>query len=271
MKDTIKKRSKNNSLKNPLDIQEMEDTRNVSLDFAGIKEFRIPITIWMSGDSFQDSVAIVDAYTSLKATKRGVHLSKIIHTIKKISEVKINYEQFSTILSELARIDDNENISVTIKFAYFKEKTSPVSSEKMLLDYDCTLIGKVLNGHQEISLQVKTPIMTLCPDSKELTGCAAHNQRATAIITATGDIWIDDLIDVAEKSASSEIYQILRKADDKHVMEHAYKNPKFAEDFVRDAILRLREDERIIKAKVEIESYESNHNYNAYATAKYNL
>lgn len=263
--------SKNNSLKNPSDIQETEDTRNVYIDFAGIKEFRIPIKIWVSDERFQDSVAIVDAHTSLKATKRGVHLSKIIHAIKKISEVKINYENLSAILSELARIDNSNNVSIIIKFAYFKEKTSPVSSEKMLLDYDCTLIGKVLNGHQEISLQVKTPIMTLCPDSKELTGCAAHNQRATAIITATGDIWIDDLINVAEKSGSSEIYQILRKADDKYVMENAYNNPKFAEDFVRDAILRLREDKRIINAKVEIESYESNHNYNAYATAKYNL
>jgi GTP cyclohydrolase I len=49
------------------------------------------------------------------------------------------------------------------------------------------------------------------------------------------------------------------------VTEHAYDNPKFVEDLVRDIAVGLNADSRIEGYVVEAENFESIHNHSAYA------
>ncbi|MDH3767301.1 MAG: GTP cyclohydrolase, FolE2/MptA family, partial [Gammaproteobacteria bacterium] len=81
----------------------------------------------------------------------------------------------------------------------------------------------------------------------------------------TGFVWIEELIDIAEDEASSDLYGILKRPDEKYVTERAYDNPKFVEDIVRDVAQRLNKDERITSYIVESENFESIHNHSAYA------
>jgi len=76
---------------------------------------------------------------------------------------------------------------------------------------------------------------------------------------------IEELIDVAEKSASCEVYGLLKRADEKHVTEMAYDNPKFVEDLVRDVAVRLDGEPRVAGYTVEAENFESIHNHSAFA------
>ena len=78
-------------------------------------------------------------------------------------------------------------------------------------------------------------------------------------------IWIEDLIDLVEDEASCQIYGLLKRPDEKYVTEHAYDNPKFVEDMVRDVAARLNADSRIKAYTVESENFESIHNHSAYA------
>jgi GTP cyclohydrolase I len=78
-------------------------------------------------------------------------------------------------------------------------------------------------------------------------------------------LWIEELIDIAESEASSELYGILKRPDEKYVTERAYDNPKFVEDMVRDVAARLNADDRIAAYSVESENFESIHNHSAYA------
>jgi len=73
------------------------------------------------------------------------------------------------------------------------------------------------------------------------------------------------LIDVAEAEASSELYSLLKRTDEKVITERAYDNPKFVEDLVRDVAARLNEMENILAYTVEAENFESIHNHSAYA------
>jgi GTP cyclohydrolase I len=73
------------------------------------------------------------------------------------------------------------------------------------------------------------------------------------------------LIDIVEAEASSELYGILKRPDEKFVTERAYDNPKFVEDLVRDVALRLDREPRISAYVVEVENFESIHNHSAYA------
>ena len=76
---------------------------------------------------------------------------------------------------------------------------------------------------------------------------------------------IEELIAVAERSASCEVYGLLKRPDEKFVTEKAYDNPKFVEDLVRDVALALNDDARVLAYTVEAENFESIHNHSAFA------
>ena len=80
-----------------------------------------------------------------------------------------------------------------------------------------------------------------------------------------GFVWIEDIIKAIEASASSPVYSILKRPDEKYVTEKAYENPKFVEDVVREVAIKLKKIKGLYHARIEAENFESIHNHNAYA------
>ena len=115
--------------------------------------------------------------------------------------------------------------------------------------------------------EVAVPVKSLCPCSKEISDYGAHNQRSlvTIRIEALAPVEWFELVRMAEDSASSEIWPLLKRADEKWITERAYENPKFVEDLVRDVALKLNADARIGRYTVDVENFESIHNHSAYA------
>ena len=85
----------------------------------------------------------------------------------------------------------------------------------------------------------------------------------------TDFIWIEDLVELVEQCGSSPLYALLKRADEKFVTEHAYENPRFVEDMVREAYLRLAALPNIVWFSVEAENFESIHNHSAYAAVEF--
>ena len=135
------------------------------------------------------------------------------------------------------------------------------------MDYEVTFIGELQKKKESFDMKVVVPVTTLCPCSKKISARGAHNQRSHVTITArTNDfVWIEEIVDLAEKQASCELYGLLKRPDEKYVTERAYDNPKFVEDLVRDVAAVLNLDERIESYVVESENFESIHNHSAYA------
>jgi GTP cyclohydrolase I len=129
------------------------------------------------------------------------------------------------------------------------------------------LIGEIENGGSLTKVKVMVPVTSLCPCSKRISDYGAHNQRSHVTVTVTTDafIWIEELIDIVEEQASSELFGLLKRVDEKYVTERAYNNPKFVEDMVRDVASRFNVDDRISAYSVEAENFESIHNHSAYA------
>jgi GTP cyclohydrolase I len=119
----------------------------------------------------------------------------------------------------------------------------------------------------ELTVTVEVPVTSLCPCSKEISERGAHNQRSCVTIAATlaGDVAIDELVALAERHASCELWGLLKRPDEKVVTERAYDNPKFVEDLVRDVALDLERDPRVAAFTVASENFESIHNHSAYA------
>ena len=74
-------------------------------------------------------------------------------------------------------------------------------------------------------LAVEVPVTTLCPCSKEISARGAHNQRGlvTLKVRFAGTLWIEELIDWIEDSASCDLFPVLKRPDEKYVTEKAYE------------------------------------------------
>jgi GTP cyclohydrolase I len=153
------------------------------------------------------------------------------------------------------------------RFPFFLRKRAPVSGVQSLLEYQGRWIVEAGAATTTVWAEVTVPVKSLCPCSKEISDYGAHNQRShvTIRIELLHDVGWGELVRFAEDAASSEIWPMLKRADEKWVTERAYENPKFVEDMVRDVALRLNTDARVGRYSVDVENFESIHNHSAYA------
>jgi GTP cyclohydrolase I len=147
-----------------------------------------------------------------------------------------------------------------------------------LVDYDCTFIGKASESGTEFTLGVRVPVTSLCPCSKAISDYGAHNQRGhisvmiQAIRSQEGEsplIWIEEIVDVAERSASAPVYALIKRPDERHVTMQAFDNPVFVEDMVRGVAVTLQQDSRVAWFSVRATNLESIHNHNAFAATSW--
>ena len=165
---------------------------------------------------------------------------------------------------------ESKACDLEMTFPYFMNKSAPISGVKSLLDYEVSFIGQIINDKFINTTKVIVPVTSLCPCSKKISDYGAHNQRSHVTVTVqTNDfVWIEDIIETIEKQASSELYGLLKRPDEKYVTEKAYDNPKFVEDMVRDIANELKKNKKIDNFIVESENFESIHNHSAYALIK---
>ncbi len=249
------------------DIQAKPDTRQLAIDQVGIRSIRHPVKVRDRSNGEQYTIAIFNMYVGLPHNFKGTHMSRFIEVLNSHESV-ISVQSFKDIVREVADRLDSNTSRIEMTFPYFMEKAAPITGVKSVVDYEATLFGELkASGEMQITTRVVVPVTSLCPCSKEISDYGAHNQRSHVTITATTDafVWMEELIELAESKASSQLYGLLKRPDEKFVTEQAYDNPKFVEDIVRDIAGVLNEDDRIVAYAVESENFESIHNHSAYA------
>ena len=247
------------------DVQALPDWRNIPLSRVGIKNIRYPVTVLDKRRGTQKTVASINMYVHLPHRFKGTHMSRFVEILNEFRN-EISVETFAKILSEMKRRLDTEEAHLEVDFPYFIEKEAPVTRTPGLMEYRCGLHG-TLRDRLDMVLLVTVPITTVCPCSKEISRYGAHNQRGEvrARIRFRGFLWIEDVIERLEESASSEVFSLLKRPDEKFVTERAYERPMFVEDVVRNAHEALRSMEEVVWFHVEAENFESIHNHSAYA------
>jgi GTP cyclohydrolase I len=247
------------------DIQNHKDDRNIDIDQVGVKGIRYPITVLDKNMGEQQTVAEINMYVNLPRYYKGTHMSRFVEILNEHSR-RISLQNFSEILDEMKKRLSAESAHMEITFPYFINKAAPVTGSEGLMEYKCTFKGS-LNKGSDLVTMLHVPISTLCPCSKEISEFGAHNQRGEVRLQVRFKkfIWIEDLIQLVEESASTDVYSVLKREDEKYVTERAYDNPKFVEDIVRDIAQKLNDDPNITWFSVESENFESIHNHNAYA------
>jgi len=248
------------------DVQSSPDKRHLAIDKVGIKSIRHPIKVADKSAGVQHTIATFNMYVELPHNFKGTHMSRFVEILN-THEREISVESFESILREMVAKLESDSGYIEMSFPYFMEKSAPVSGVKSLSDYEVTFKGEIKDGEYGLEMKVIIPVTSLCPCSKKISDYGAHNQRSHVTIAAKTKehVWIEEIIEVAEKEASCELFGLLKRPDEKYVTERAYDNPKFVEDIVRDIATSLNAIDRISSYVVESENFESIHNHSAYA------
>jgi len=247
------------------DTQSERDERHLAIQRVGVRAVRYPLQLRIEG-AVVPTVAEWALDVALPAEQKGTHMSRFVAWLNALEAPLDAPSLRAGLAAMLDKLQAHEG-RVEARFPFFLRKRAPVSGVESLLEYQGRWIAEARGGAHALWAEVVVPVKSLCPCSKEISDYGAHNQRShvTIRVELKDDIAWTDLVRFAEDSASSEIWPMLKRADEKWVTERAYENPKFVEDLVRDVALHLNADQRVGRYRVEVENFESIHAHSAYA------
>ena len=264
------------------DVQSSADPRKVPINQVGVKGVRHPLQVRRRDGSVLSTVATANLYVGLEHDVKGTHMSRFVEILHE-QVAPLTQEGFRALLGVVAGRLKARTSHVELSFPFFVVKRAPVSSVPSYLDYEVSFVGDYEDGQSTIALRAVIPVTSLCPCSKKISDYGAHNQRSHITLHVEPEpvepgpkqgeprasLTFEELIETAEQCASMELYGILKRPDEKYVTEKAYENAKFVEDMIRDLALRLRNDNRVARYRIEVENFESIHNHSAYASIEH--
>lgn len=257
-------------MRNPInlpDVQCLTSPHHIAVNRVGITDLILPVFMLKKDGGNQHSVANISCYVDLEADKKGINMSRLPIGIHQFTDEVLNGSLIQKIADDIRKNSEATLCQLIYKFPYFIKKESPINKESGIVHYDVEFNTITTEELKTFSISITTIASTLCPCSKSMSEKNAHNQKCYIKINieCLDWVWIEDIIQVAEESASCEIYSILKRADEKYVTDKMYENPRFVEDVVREAHSRLIKMNNIKRFSVEAWADESIHMHKAYA------
>ncbi|WP_430010170.1 GTP cyclohydrolase FolE2 [Methylophaga lonarensis] len=248
------------------DVQNTPDQRCLPIDRVGIKSLRYPVLFQASAtESPIRVVADFNMYVQLAHDVKGTHMSRFVELLE-TPDLVISPDTLSDFMQQMLALLEAQSGQLEMQFAYFMRKSAPISGVSSMMDYQVSLIANV-DPEFSLTAKIAIPVTSLCPCSKKIAEYGAHNQRSLVTISVEliEQMSLPELITLIESQASSQLYGLLKRPDEKYVTEYAYDNPKFVEDLVRDVAASLNQCAAVDRYVVECENFESIHNHSAYA------
>ncbi|EHM09656.1 TIGR00294 family protein [Thermanaerovibrio velox DSM 12556] len=253
------------------DLQSEADPRGVPIERVGIRGLTRPMMVMSKDGSPVPSVGTFSVFTDLPMNLRGTHMSRLAELASSWEGRVPCPRSAEEFLRSLIEALDARRGGMKVKFPYFVPKRSPVTDLPGVLQVQASVKAELdvedPAGGLRFFLSVTTPVLTLCPCSKEISRFGAHNQRASVRIRVRSMdmIWIEELVEMAERNASSPLYPILKRRDERFVTESSYERPRFVEDLARDCALELKKHPAVRGFSVKVTSFESIHRHDAVA------
>lgn len=255
------------------DVQASAPTIHVSLSRVGVTNVEKVIRIGSPGDE-QLYYAKLDCFVDLGPKQKGAHMSRFEEVVNDVigevvlGESSFKAEQLAQHIAEQVRErQDALRAEVTIEARYPEHKPAPVSGIPTQEIY--TLYGSAVASERGTRrlVGVAAQGMTACPCAQQIVAgrsrerltadgftddeiarifeavpVATHNQRGLGTLHVgcpegcDADLEAADLLRIVENSMSSEIYELMKRADEGAVVEKAHRRPRFVEDCVREMI-----------------------------------
>lgn len=256
-----------------IDMQSQADDRKIDIDQVGVSDLRSPIVVLDRKAERQSTIASLSMSVGLPHHFKGTHMSRFVEVLN-LHRGELTMRTMPALLHDLKGKLEAESARVEVKFPYFIERSAPASGAAALMDYECWFNGESNGSQDDFVVGVRVPVTSLCPCSKAISDYGAHNQRGYISIEVRSEvdstgmpalIWLEELVEVAERSASAPVYSLLKREDERYVTMQAYDNPVFVEDMVRNVAAQLKADSRVSWFCVHAVNHESIHNHGAFA------
>jgi GTP cyclohydrolase IV len=256
-----------------MDVQAQQPTIAISLSRVGVTGVEKVIRLKQDGAE-QLYLARFECVVDLGPDQKGAHMSRFEEVVNNaIGEVVLNESTFKveTLAEHIAQLvrsrQHARRAEVSVEARFPEHKPAPVSGIQTQELY--TLHGSALAselGTRRL-VGVTAQGITACPCAQELVATnarhrlethgfssseidqiledvpvATHNQRGlgTLHIGCTelchDEIDAGALLAIVEQAMSSEIYELMKRSDEVHVVEKAHRRPRFVEDCVREMV-----------------------------------
>jgi GTP cyclohydrolase I/GTP cyclohydrolase-4 len=215
-----------------------------------------------------------ECVVELGPDQKGAHMSRFEEVVNEairevvLGESPLRAETLAEDIAQLVRERQGaRRAEVTVEARFPEYKPAPVSgieTQELYTLHGCALSTE--SGTRRL-IGVAAQGMTACPCAQELVAAGArarlgedgfdaeeidrileavpvatHNQRGLGTLhiglPEGSDIELDAriLLEIVEQSMSSEIYELMKRSDEAHVVEKAHRRPRFVEDCVREMI-----------------------------------
>ncbi len=264
----------------PKEKQAMADLQSTKKDFlfevdsVGINNLSYPVKV---GD-FQ-SVGTFELSTSLERDEKGINMSRILEALQSNNDhgIRLDFKSIHAILDTLRTRMVQEYAELTVDTKWYFNKPSPVTKLDAYAHADVAYSMRKSKDNVDFqTFSMAAQVTTLCPCSKEISEYSAHNQRGVVTVTLDIDPEIgapenhkEIVYEILEANASSQLYPILKRTDEKVVTERAYENPRFVEDLIRLIAYDLVELDWIVGFDLECRNEESIHQHDAFSRLSY--
>ncbi|TML37842.1 MAG: GTP cyclohydrolase I FolE2 [Actinobacteria bacterium] len=256
----------------PADVQARPPSSHLSLSRVGVTGVEQVVRIRANG-SEQLFYAELDCFVDLGPEQKGAHMSRFEEVIEEAIEEVVIGEAFKAetlaahIAEHVRERQKAERAEATVAARYPEYKPAPISGSQTQEMY--RLLGSAVasaRGTRRL-VGVEAQGMTACPCAQEMMSdrararldeqgfdpdeverileavpMATHNQRGIGTLyvgcpeSCTGEIDAATLLQIVESSMSSEIYELMKRPDEAHVVEKAHRRPRFVEDCVREMV-----------------------------------
>ena len=256
-----------------VDVQARQPAVQLSLSEVGVTGVEKVIRLQQDGRE-QLYSAWFECVVELGANQKGAHMSRFEEVVNEaIGEVVLGEAPFKaeTLAEHIAQLvrkrQGARRAEVTIEARFPEHKPAPVSgiqTQELYTLHGCAVATEA--GTRRL-VGVTAQGMTACPCAQELVAASArarlgeagyesdeieriieavpvatHNQRGLGTLHiglpegCELDLDAGTLVEIVESSMSSEIYELMKRSDEAHVVEKAHRHPRFVEDCVREMI-----------------------------------
>ena len=261
------------------DVQARRPRTEVSLTRVGVRGVEKVIRIkseGADGGGPQLFFAEFESYVDLSPQQAGAHMSRFEEVVNEAIDESVLAESLKAehLAARIAeRVRDRQGgmrAEVSLAARYPETVPAPVSGKPTQEIY--TLFGTAVasTAGTRTLTGVQAQGMTACPCAQELIAAGArerlaeadyseaqieeilglvpvatHNQRGIGTLylgrseDCETEIDARELLAIVESSMSSEIYELMKREDERSVVEKAHANPRFVEDCVREMVRRL--------------------------------
>ena len=153
-----------------------------------------PIVVLDKKYGAQHTIANISLFVDLLKEQRGTHMSRFMEVLNCFDSRVFDKDVMDDFVIDIKNALYANDVYVELSFPFFLEKTAPISLQTSMLNYTCRMIQNYVDEKWENFTEVKVPITTLCPCSKEISENGAHNQRGIVTLLArhSSFIWIED-------------------------------------------------------------------------------